>query len=565
MPSLCGSAEAVVEIDDSFVDERAYDPFLEPRIRRRGRPDRLEVLGERVKRDWRKGGPRRGRIMVGDARLAGGHADQGAVPARLELAGDKAVLGIGRVILPEGAVGRVARRLEVADQGLARFVALRGRLRLGGPRRLHRGRLHDGQERGLDHVVDAQPPERDTARLTVIEPAAHAGVARDLPLGPGVLHAQLAAAATAPQQARQQRRTELGGAAGAGWDVLAHHRPDRLRTVPLEVTFMRAGLQRQPFGAGLAPRPRFGPIVAGRDAGAPVGVGAPVSGVGDELVKGRVAGATPFDRTGVDPGGQVELVLQEPEEGLAYAAQFGDLVDGEADRRRLDAPVGVLLQPVADLDEADRGRHDKLAAACLLMACRERALPQKVEFVLVEAALETQEQAVVAQTRRVDHLLVDEERVDDAAHFNELLPISAVAREARDLPGCHRADLAQADLGDHALEPGARGSAGGRAAEVLVDDLDLRPAELRKTVAHGVLEPLALAVVLNLMSGGLTDVKHRLAGPVLGADLVIAHCRRPRVGPPAFERRWRARRAGGSETPSASAAPAPAERTKPAE
>ena len=152
------------------------------------------------------------------------------------------------------------------------------------------------------------------------------------------------------------------------------------------------------------------------------------------------------------------------------------------------------------------------------MACRERALPQKVELVLVEAALETQEQAVVAQTRRVDHLLVDEERVDDAAHLNELLPISAVAREARDLPGGHRADLAQADLGDHALETGARGPAGGRAAEVLVDDLDLRPAELRETVAHGVLEPLALAVVLDLISRGLTDVEHRLAGPVLGAD-----------------------------------------------
>src|SRR3954464_9203685 len=104
-----------------------------------------------------------------------------------------------------------------------------------------------------------------------------------------------------------------GGAAGAGWDVLAHHRPDRLRTVPRDVTFMRAGLQRQPFGAGLAPRPRLGPIVAGRDAGAPVGGGAPVSGVGDELVKGRVAGATPLDRTGIGPGGQVELVLKEPE------------------------------------------------------------------------------------------------------------------------------------------------------------------------------------------------------------------------------------------------------------
>src|SRR4051812_50150346 len=127
------------------------------------------------------------------------------------------------------------------------------------------------------------------------------------------------------------------------------------------------------------------------------------------------------------------------------------------------------------------------------MACRERALPQKVEFVLVEAALETQEQAVVAQTRRVDHLLVDKQRVDDAAHFNELLPISAVAREARDLPGYHRADLAQAYLGGQALEIDARCAAGGPPAEAHVDDLDRRPAELREPVAHGVLGRLPLA------------------------------------------------------------------------
>ena len=49
-----------------------------------------------------------------------------------------------------------------------------------------------------------------------------------------------------------------------------------------------------------------------------------------------------------------------------------------------------------------------------------------------------------------------------------------------------------------------------------------------EAVAHGVLQHLALAVVLNLMGGGLADIEHRLAGPVLRADLVSAHrCRRP--------------------------------------
>ena len=125
------------------------------------------------------------------------------------------------------------------------------------------------------------------------------------------------------------------------------------------------------------------------------------------------------------------------------------------------------------LDEADRRRDDEFAPPGLLVARRERPLTQEVELVLVEAALQPQQQPVVALPRRIDRLLIDQQRVDDPAHLDELLPVAAVAREARDLPGRHRADLAEADLGDHALEARACGPAGRRAAEILVDDLDL--------------------------------------------------------------------------------------------
>jgi hypothetical protein len=129
-----------------------------------------------------------------------------------------------------------------------------------------------------------------------------------------------------------------------------------------------------------------------------------------------------------------------------------------------------------------------------------------------------------------------------------LLPVAAVAGEAGDLPGRHSADLAQTHLGDHALEAGAQGAAGGRASEILVDDLDLCEAELGEALAHGVREPLALAVVLDLMRRGLADGEHGFAGAVLRADLLSVHRRRPRLGRPAPERRRRrARRAGGSE------------------
>src|SRR3982750_2242476 len=58
------------------------------------------------------------------------------------------------------------------------------------------------------------------------------------------------------------------------------------------------------------------------------------------------------------------------------------------------------------------------------------------------------------------------------------------------------------------------GPAGGRAAEILVDDLDLRPAQLDEPVAHRILQGLALAVVQDLVCRGLAHVEHRLPRPM---------------------------------------------------
>jgi len=67
-------------------------------------------------------------------------------------------------------------------------------------------------------------------------------------------------------------------------------------------------------------------------------------------------------------------MLQEPEQSLANTAEFGDLVDGELDRS-LDAPVGIYLQPVAYLDEADWRRDDEFAPPRFLVARRDADRP----------------------------------------------------------------------------------------------------------------------------------------------------------------------------------------------
>jgi hypothetical protein len=74
---------------------------------------------------------------------------------------------VGGVILPKRSICRVAGRLEIAGHGLTRFVAPHSGLRLCCLGRDHRRRLHDGQQRRLDRVIDAQAAKRDAVGLAV--------------------------------------------------------------------------------------------------------------------------------------------------------------------------------------------------------------------------------------------------------------------------------------------------------------------------------------------------------------------------------------------------------------
>src|SRR5262249_30102137 len=107
----------------------------------------------------------------------------------------------------------------------------------------------------------------------------------------------------------------------------------------------------------------------------------------------------------------------------------------------------------------------------------------------------------------------------DTTDLHQLLPLAAVACEARYFPRRNRSHPPQANFGDHAFKPGPFHATGGRAPEVLVHDLDLAPAQLAQTRLHRVLQLLTLGVVSNLEVGRLTDVEHSLALQVVCLDL----------------------------------------------
>lgn len=192
-------------------------------------------------------------------------------------------------------------------------------------------------------------------------------------------------------------------------------------------------------------------------------------------------------------------MFEEPQQCLPSAAELRHLVENESDGF-LNPPIRILFDSVADLNEANGRGNDKLAALGLLIARRQGALPEKVELIFIETALQAEQKSVVTLTRRIDCLLVDQHRIDDTAHFDKLLPVAAVSGKARYLSRGDRSNLAEANLGDHPIEACASDPASRRTSEIIINDFDARPAQRRQAVTHRILQGPAFAIVQNLMS-----------------------------------------------------------------
>ena len=159
-------------------------------------------------------------------------------------------------------------------------------------------------------------------------------------------------------------------------------------------------------------------------------------------------------------------------------------------RNQADGFLHAAVWAVSRSDRLPSRSHrradDKFAAArfLILISGRERTLPQQIKLVLVEVALQSS-------------LLINQHSVDHAAHLEQLLPIPAVTSKAGDLARRDGANLAEAHLRYHPLEAGALDTARSRTAEIVIDHLDLRPAERGQTIAHGILQRAVLAIVQN--------------------------------------------------------------------
>ena len=165
--------------------------------------------------------------------------------------------------------------MEVPGKGSPHVVPTRFFLHISRGRHGDRTRLNNLEKYAFDCVIDAQPTECDTAGLAIVQPAARAAVSWNFVLGPSVAHRELASATLASEQAGQKGIPMFGcPQVYIRLNVVADHRADCFRAFPIDITFVRAGLQYQPFVARLSAASNlgYGAIVMRSNTGPSVGV-----------------------------------------------------------------------------------------------------------------------------------------------------------------------------------------------------------------------------------------------------------------------------------------------------
>ena len=165
--------------------------------------------------------------------------------------------------------------------------------------------------------------------------------------------------------------------------------------------------------------------------------------------------------------------------------------------------------PGAVVDQADRQRHDQLAAAGPGDLPAAEPGPQEMQLILAELPFHAQDQSVVKVARVVEAVFVADQGAGHGAQFQELVPVGVVAGQPGAFQAEHDPGPAQRHLGDQLLEPFPVRGAGAGVALVDVDHGDLvrRPAQADRLAAQVVLADGGLGVVDHLLERALPHIQ----------------------------------------------------------
>jgi hypothetical protein len=129
--------------------------------------------------------------------------------------------------------------------------------------------------------------------------------------------------------------------------------------------------------------------------------------------------------------GHLDSGVLRPEHDLARATKFAELVEDHP-----NGPCNPLIRVHLDLTDLvpavpRRQSKTQLTAQGLRIARGKPALAQQAQFVLGHRALETKQETIIDQPWVVGPIRIDHQCANQRTQVDEVMPIAAIASEAR--------------------------------------------------------------------------------------------------------------------------------------
>jgi hypothetical protein len=143
-----------------------------------------------------------------------------------------------------------------------------------------------------------------------------------------------------------------------------------------------------------------------------------------------------------------------------------------------------------------------------------------VQFCFRHRSFEPQQQTIIIDRRIIHTIGIGNQRVEQRADLQQLMPVPARSRQARHLNANNQSDVAETNLRDQSLKAKATFDGRARSPEIVVDDHDglARPPKSNGAVNQRVLQSRRLLVTFDLLRCGLPDVDDRQALAMLPVD-----------------------------------------------
>jgi hypothetical protein len=242
---------------------------------------------------------------------------------------------------------------------------------------------------------------------------------------------------------------------------------------------------------------------------APIDAGPSIARMGPPLVKTRPTGEWPAASVARRPG--VDLGPRQPrsavpQQGLPGAPEVVTLREHPG-QRVLHLTVGTLCKAmVLGTDTAHRHcPHDTAAAACLCAGC-PRPLTHPAPLLFGPRARHAAYEAVVELAGSIHTIIIPQHGRSQGTELAQRMPVPVVPRHAGRCQGHDDSDTPLTHGGQELSEARTRLEPCTPAASVRIDDDDLPTAQGAGAVRSGLLTPLTLVVVADLLGAGLAHI-----------------------------------------------------------